>query len=170
MARIFCQSLLGLVILYALAVAGYAFFHYEGDRPSADVVLADFHAWVGIGSGRGGPPPPPHVPAPPPPAPPPKPPDPTPEPPKPTEDVASPEVTKQLDEIEASLKAAEQAARTLRDMTRGPGFDEQRGKILGATGQARETLGKILDGAPKLRRANELWDKTLQLHNAVSHL
>ncbi len=59
MARRICQALLAVALLYAGAVAAFAFLAYRGPRPSVLEVARDFHLFV---VGRGTPPKPPEEP------------------------------------------------------------------------------------------------------------
>jgi hypothetical protein len=172
MAKTLCRVLLGLAVLYAAAVGAFALLHYDGGRPSADVVIGDFHAWLGLGSRDSSPPdaspppapPPPETPYVPPPTPPPVP---SPEP-APSRDSAA--VRAGLAKAEEDLKAVEATAKSLRAMERGPEFEAKRGEALGVLGNVRTALNPILDEDPKHATANKLWDRLQSLYNALRHL
>jgi hypothetical protein len=174
MAKTFCRGVVGLAVLYALAVAAFALFHYEGERPDVPGLFADFHGWVGglFGGSRAAPREPrAEVPPPPPPPPDPTPPPPPPPPVQPPPAVARDPVETALSAIEdETLPRAETIARTLRDMDRGPDFDAKRGEVLGLLGKARDVLDPILEKTPAHPRANRLWDRLQNLSNAVRRL
>jgi hypothetical protein len=164
MARIVTRTLLTLGVLYFAAVGAFALLHYEGERPGADQVFADFHAWLGFGEGKPAPAPPPPVA---PPTPPPPPPTPPPEPAPPKEEDPHASALARAAEI---LAKAEEEAKALRAAERDGAFAEKRTAVLALVGEVREILIRVLDAAPEHRKANDLWMRQQTLQAAVRHL
>ncbi|MFM8980261.1 MAG: hypothetical protein ACKOSS_07350 [Planctomycetia bacterium] len=172
MARQLAIFLVGLVVLYALAAAGFAFGHYEGSLPGVGQVLDDFHGWLGeVFVGREAPA---RVPS--------QPPARTsagPAAPAARATLEAPPQAPLDEEGQALLKiekevlpAAMKRARALRGMSRADAdaFERERAEVLAALSETRPLLNAILERDSSHAKANRLWSQMQELYSAVKKL
>lgn len=187
MGKLISRVVVGLAVLYALGATGFAFAHYEGEKPDVPTIVTDWNAWLGsLFTVKHNP----KAPAETPPAPPeaPKgtasPSEPAPAPETATEPTPAEPVLRQPPEglsgealelwkIEFQvLPAARKQAHALRDMSRADSeaFEKARTSIMAALSETRPLLNDILERDSGHRQANRLWSAMQEIYAAVKKL